>query len=63
MQFGNSCSYIGRFAVDVIATTAYGLKVEPHKDKNNQFVAMAKEIFDKYEFNIGYIIARVYTKM
>ena len=48
--------YVGRFTIDVIATTAYGLKIDPHRNHNSQFVVMAKKIFNAIEFNVGYVI-------
>ena len=30
------------FTMDVIASTAFGLKIDSQKDKNNHFVTMAK---------------------
>ena len=36
----------GLFTIDVIASTAFGLKTDSQKDKNNQFVTMAKKIFE-----------------
>ena len=32
--------------MDVIASTAFGLKIDSQKDKNNQFVKMAKKLFE-----------------
>ena len=32
--------------MDVIARTAFGLKVDSQKDKNNKFVRMAKKMFE-----------------
>ena len=31
------------FTMDVIASTAFGLKIDSQKDKNNHFVTMAKK--------------------
>ena len=47
--------------MDVIASTAFGLKMDSQKDKNNQFVKMAKKIFDFSIFNPIFIVACKYT--
>lgn len=40
------CSLCGAFTMDVIASTAFGVKVDSHNDPNNQFVRMAKKAFE-----------------
>ena len=47
----------GLFTMDVIASTAFGLKIDSQKDKNNQFVTMAKKLFDFSFFSPLVIIA------
>ena len=47
--------------MDVIASTAFGLKVDSQKDKNNQFVTMAKKMFNIGLANPYFIIASKYT--
>ena len=47
--------------MDVIANTAFGLKIDSQKDKNNQFVKMAKKIFEFSIFNPIFIVACEYT--
>ena len=49
--------YADLFTMDVIASTAFGLKIDSQKDKNNQFVQMAKKIFDFSIFNPIVIVA------
>ena len=61
--FGYSCRYSGRYALDVISTTAYGLKIEAQQDKDNKFVTMAQKLFDSFEFNIGYVIFCEYIRV
>ena len=60
--FGYSCRYSGRYALDVISTTAYGLKIEAQQDKDNKFITMAQKKFDSFEFNIGYVISCEYIR-
>lgn len=36
----------GAFTMDVIASTAFGLKIDSHNDPNNHFVKMARKAFD-----------------
>ena len=50
----------GMYTMDVIAKTAFGLKVDSQKDKNNQFVTMAKKLFEFGFFNPLIIIACKY---
>ena len=45
------------FTMDVIASTAFGLKIDSQKDKNNQFLKMAKKIFEFSIFNPISIVA------
>ena len=47
--------------MDVIASTAFGLKIDSQKDKNNQFVKMAKKMFEFSFLNPLVIIACKYT--
>ena len=47
----------GLFTMDVITSTAFGLKIDSQKDKNNQFVTMAKKLFDFSFFSPLVIIA------
>ena len=62
LKFGYSCRYSGRYALDVISTTAYGLKIEAQQDKDKKFITMAQKIFDSFEFNIGYVISCEYIR-
>ena len=38
--------YTGGYTMDVIASTAFGIRVDSQKDRNNTFVTNAKEAFD-----------------
>jgi len=38
-------SVCGAYTMDVIASTAFSVKVDSHNDPNNQFVQMAKKAF------------------
>ena len=49
--------------MDVIASTAFGLKIDSQKDKNNQFVTMAKKLFDRSLANPFLLIAGKYTRI
>ena len=60
MKIGVHSRYAGRFATDVIATAAFGLKTEPG-DQDTPFVAMAKKLFNAIEFNVGYLIMCMFT--
>ena len=46
----------------MIATTAYGLKIQAQQDKSNKFVTMANKLFDAFEFNVGYVFACEYIR-
>lgn len=39
-----------RFANDVIATTAFGVKIDSLKEQNNEFYTMGKEVTDFSSF-------------
>ena len=43
--------------MDVIASTAFGLKVNSQKDPNNEFVRMAKKAFEFNFFSLVFIIS------
>ena len=53
--------FAGLYTMDVIASTAFGLKIDSQKDKNNQFVKMAKKIFEVSFTNPFLLIASRYT--
>lgn len=42
--------------MDVIASTAFGLQIDSHNDPNNQFVRMAKKLFDFNFFRLSTIL-------
>ena len=46
--------------MDAIATTAYGMKIEPYKEEKSKFVTMTEKILDALEFNVGYIFMCTY---
>ena len=46
--------------MDVIATTAFGLKLNCQKDKENPFVKKAQKIFDFSLFNPFLFVLREY---
>ena len=50
------------FTMDVISSTAFGLKIDSQKDKNNQFVTMAKKIFERNLLNPIFLAACKYTQ-
>ena len=52
----------GLFTMDVIGSTAFGLKIDSQKDKNNQFVTMAKKIFERNLLNPIFLAACKYTQ-
>ena len=52
----------GLFTMDVIASTAFGLKVDSQKDKNNQFVTMVNKIFERSLLNPIFLAACKYTQ-
>ena len=37
--------FAGGFAMDVIASTGFGIRVDSQKDRNNAFVTNAKKVF------------------
>ena len=41
--------------MDVIASTAFGMKIDSHNDPENQFVKMGKKSFD-FQFNSPAVI-------
>ena len=52
--------YAGSFTMDVIVSTSFGLKIDSQKDKNNQFVAMAKKAFTFNLPNLAYLVTCKY---
>lgn len=52
------CRLTGAFTMDVIASTAFGLKIDSHNDPKNQFVTMARKAFDFSFASINAILFR-----
>ena len=52
--------YTGCFTMDVIALTAFGLKLDAQKDPNNPFVVEASKVFAFSLFNLGIMLACEY---
>lgn len=42
--------------MDVIVSTSFGLKIDSQKDKNNEFVTMAKKAFTFNLPNLAYLV-------
>jgi len=44
--FFSSLRLCAAFTMDVIASTAFGVKIDSHNDPNNQFVTMGRKAFN-----------------
>ena len=54
--------YAGAFTIHVIASTAFGLRLDSLKDKNNQFVQMAKRGISSAAFrSIAFLLCKYFT--
>ncbi|UYV82548.1 CYP3A4 [Cordylochernes scorpioides] len=52
----------GAFTMDVIATTAFGTKLDSHHDPDNPFVKHAQKVFNQ-EFNIAVILLFLFPRL